>query len=62
MWKFWKKPEPKTEMEKLTAKVDQMVAKTDKDIKELSKHKKHGKNVDEEIEHIKGDLNNIKKE
>jgi hypothetical protein len=63
MWKFSKKKtEPKTEIEILTDKVDQTVAKTNKDMKELSKHKKHGKTVDDEIEHIKGDLDNIKKE
>ena len=62
MWKFGKKSKPKTEMDQLTEKVDQTVAKADKDMKELSKHKKHGKTVDDEIEHIKTDLDNIKKE
>jgi len=64
MWKFWKKPEkPKTKIDKLSEKVDQTVAETEKDIKGLSKTKpsKREKSVDDVIVNLKGDLENIEK-
>ena len=64
MWKFWKKPEkPKTKIEKLSEKVDQTVAETEKDLKALSKTQpsKREKSVDDTIVNLKGDLENIEK-
>jgi len=64
MWKFWKKPEkPKTKIDKLSEKVDQTVAETDKDLKALSKTRpsKREKSVDDTIVNLKGDLENIEK-
>jgi len=63
MWKFWKKPEkPKTKIEKLSDKVDQTVAETEKDLKGLSKTRRtKEKSVDDAIVNLKGDLENIEK-
>jgi hypothetical protein len=63
MWKFWKKPEkPKTKIEKLSEKVDQTVAETDKDLKGLTKTRRpKEKSVDDTIVNLKGDLENIEK-
>jgi hypothetical protein len=64
MWKFWKKPEkPKTKIDKLSEKVDQTVAETEKDIQGLSKtgRSKREKSVDDTIVNLKGDLENIEK-
>ena len=64
MWKFWKKEEkPKTELDKLSQKVDQTVDGADKDITELSLQgpSKPTKNVDDAIVSMKSDLEKIKK-
>jgi len=64
MWKFWKKPEkPKTKIDKLSEKVDQTVAETEKDLQGLSKTKpsKREKSVDDVIVNLKGDLETIEK-
>jgi hypothetical protein len=64
MWKFWKKEEkPKTELDKLSQKVDQTVEGADKDIKELSRQRplKPAKNVDDAIVLMKSDLEKIEK-
>ena len=64
MWKFWKKEEkPKTELDKLSQKVDQTVAGADKDMKELSHSRpsKPAKSVDDAIVSMKSDLEKIEK-
>jgi hypothetical protein len=64
MWKFWKKEEkPKTELDKLSQKVDQTVAGADKDLKDLShpRPSKPAKNVDDAIVSMKKDLEKIEK-
>ena len=64
MWKFWKKPEkPKTKIDKLSQKVDQSVAATEKDLKGLSKtgRSKKEKTADDVIVNLRGDLENIEK-
>ena len=64
MWKFWKKPEkPKTKIDKLSQKVDQSVAATEKDLKGLSKtgRSKKEKTADDFIVNLRGDLENIEK-
>jgi hypothetical protein len=62
MWKFWKKPEkPKTKIDKLSEKVDQSVAATEKDLKGLSKRPKREKSPDDAIVNLRGDLENIEK-
>ena len=64
MWKFWKKEEkPKTELDKLSQKVDQTVEGADKDIKELSRQRpsKPAKSVDDAIVSMKSDLEKIEK-
>jgi hypothetical protein len=64
MWKFWKKEEkPKTELDKLSQKVDQTVAGADKDLKDLShpRSSKPAKNVDDAIVSMKKDLEKIEK-
>ena len=64
MWKFWKKEEkPKTELDKLSQKVDQTVAGADKDLKDLShpRSTKPAKNVDDAIVSMKKDLEKIEK-
>ena len=64
MWKFWKKPDkPKTKIDKLSEKVDQTVAGTEKDLQGLSKTKpsKRENSVDDVIVNLKGDLENIEK-
>jgi len=64
MWKFWKKPEkPKTKIDKLSDKVDQTVAETEKNLQGFSKtgRSKREKNVDDVIVNLKGDLENIEK-
>jgi hypothetical protein len=64
MWKFWKKPEkPKTKIDKLSEKVDQTVAETEKDLQGLSQTKasKREKSVDDVIVNLKGDLETIEK-
>jgi hypothetical protein len=64
MWKFWKKEEkPKTELDKLSQKVDQTVAGASKDIKELShpRPSKPAKNADDAIVSMKSDLEKIEK-
>lgn len=61
---FHKKPEkPKTDIDKLSEKVDQTVAKTQKDLKEISHpaRSKRGMNTDDAIVDIKSDLDTIKK-
>jgi hypothetical protein len=65
MWKFWKKEEkPKTELDKLSQKVDKTVEGADKDIKELSRPRpsKPAKNVDDAIVSMKSDLEKIEKD
>jgi len=65
MWKFWKKEEkPKTELDKLSQKVDQTVAGANKDINELShpRHSKPAKSVDDAIVSMKTDLEKIEKD
>jgi hypothetical protein len=64
MWKFWKKPEkPKTKIDKLSQKVDQSVAETEKDLKGLAKggRSKKEKSADDVIVNLRGDLENIEK-
>ena len=64
MWKFWKKQEKsKTKIDKLSEKVDQAVAGTEKDLQGLSKtgRAKGEKSVDDVIVNLKGDLENIEK-
>jgi hypothetical protein len=64
MWKFLKKEEkPKTELDKLSQKVDRTVEGADKDIKELSRPRtsKPAKSVDDAIVSMKGDLEKIEK-
>ena len=64
MWKFWKKEvKPKTELDKLSQKVDQTVAGADKDLKDLShpRPSKPAKNVDDAIVSMKKDLEKIEK-
>jgi hypothetical protein len=64
MWKFWKKEEkPKTELDKLSQKVDQTVAGADKDLKDLShpRPSKPAKNIDDAIVSMKKDLEKIEK-
>jgi hypothetical protein len=62
MWKFWKKEEkPKTEMDKLTEKVEKTVAETNKDLQEIShpRPSKSSKNVDDTIVTMKSELEKI---
>jgi hypothetical protein len=64
MWKFWKKEEkPKTELDKLSQKVDRTVAGADKDLKDLShpRPSKPAKNIDDAIVSMKKDLEKIEK-
>jgi hypothetical protein len=64
MWKFWKKEEkPKTELDKLSQKVDQTVAGVNKDIQELShpRPSKPAKSADDAIVSMKSDLEKIEK-
>jgi len=64
MWKFWKKEEkPKTELDRLSQKVDQTVAGANKDIKELShpRPSKPAKSAEDAIVSMKSDLEKIEK-
>ncbi len=62
MWKFWKKQEkPTTKIDKLSQKVDQTVADTQKDIQGLSKTGKPEKSVDAAVVNLRSDLEHIEK-